>query len=441
MSKVLIEGGNSLVGTVAVSGAKNSVLKIIAASLFSNEDIVLENVPNIGNVTSDLEIIEALGGEYEWVRNNCLRINCSGIDKYEIPFDLGSKYRTASLYAAALVYRFGKAVVPKPGGCKIGYRPINRLFETWKSLGVEVAEDERNFYLQAMNLKPSDIDFNISTHMGTDNAVLFSMFISGDTTIRNAAEEPEVDDLISFINMIGGEVERAEPRIIKVVGKNRFTGGTFKIMPDRNEVVTFAVAALVTNGNIVIKNVIQSHLLAFTNVLSKVGCRFEFNNGEMRVWRKRDSLQPVDITTAPYPGFMTDWQPLIALLLTQAEGESMIHDIIYTDRFEYTKDLNSMGAKITLHKPSELGLDVVVSDDLYDLEKLGEPFTVAKIKGPSKLKGVKVNIPDLRAGATLVLAALMADGKSEIYGFENVSRGYENLIEKLHELGAVIEGD
>ncbi|MBI2414699.1 UDP-N-acetylglucosamine 1-carboxyvinyltransferase [candidate division WWE3 bacterium] len=442
MSNILIDGGKPLIGTVTVSGAKNSALKIIAAALFSNENVVLDNVPQIGNITNDLEIVTALGGSFEWISKNKLKIDPSGIHTSEIPIDLGSKYRTAALYAASLVYRFGKATLPIPGGCKIGLRPMNRWVETWQTLGIDVANDDNYFYLEARNIKPGTVNFKVNTHMGTDNAILFSMFIPGETIILNAAEEPEVDDLINFVNSMGADVTRIEPRKIRIVGKNTFYGTSFSVMEDRNEVVTFAVAALVTNGNLVIKGVDRKNLLAFTNVLTKIGAKFEISEDELRIWRAGEKLSPTDVMTAPYPGFMTDWQPLVTLLLTQCIGTSTVYDSVYWDRFGYTKELNRMGCDIDVLKPSELGKDLIISEDTYDLVTQGEPAVVARINNaPSKLKGVKLLIPDLRAGATLVLAALAADGKSELVGFDNVTRGYEDFAEKLKGLGAVLSVD
>lgn len=441
MSSVVVEGGKPLAGTIRVSGAKNSVLKLIPAAMFSNEDIVIENVPRMYNVQTDLEVIESIGGKYEWTGKNRLLLNGSKINSFEIPYELGSKYRTASLLSAPLIYRFGKASIPKPGGCKIGFRPINRWISTWEKLGIRVIEDDKFVHLDGTQRKgDTEILFKTNTHMGTDNAILSSLSVSGEVVINNAAAEPEVDDLISFVNLMGAKVERTDDRRIKIIGANQFEGGfsPFTVMEDRNEVVTFIVGALVTGGNIIIKGANQTNLLAFVNVISKMGCKYEFSREELRVWRGNESLSPVNVTTAPHPGFMTDWQPLIALLVTLAEGESLVHDTIYTDRFGYVVDLNRMGAKITLHKPSELGLKPVVSDDSYDVEKMGEPKTVAKIVGPSKLRGEKMNIPDLRAGATLILAALAADGKSELNGYENVSRGYEDFLSKISDLGGSI---
>lgn len=439
MTTILVHGGAPLTGSVKTSGAKNAALKLIHAAMFSNEDVVLSNVPHIKNIDVDLEIIKSVGGEFEWVGENKLRLNGAGINSYEIPYDLGSKYRTAGLLVAPLVYRFGKAVLPLPGGCKIGYRPINRWIESWKSLGINVKEDERNVYLEAETLEGGNINFKINTVMGTEVAILSALFTEGETVLTGAAEEPEIDDLIEFCNLMGADVTRDDHRIIKVVGKNVFRGNSFTIQPDRIEVVTLAAAALVTGGNINIVGVEKSSLLAFVNVLTKIGAQYEFSGDEMRVWHTGEPLKSTTIATAPAPGFMTDWQPLITVLLTQADGESLVHDTVYTDRFGYTKDLNRMGAKIELIRPSDIGMEAVVSDDYYDIKKLGEPKTVAKIVGPSKLKGEKIIVPDLRAGAALILAALAAEGKSEISGYEHVLRGYENFTEKLVSLGANIK--
>ncbi len=438
MVTVNIVGGNPLLGNVRVSGAKNSVLKLIPAAMFSNDNVTIENVPRIGNVLSDLEIIKAIGGYVEWVGPNRLVLNGSGLNTYEIPYDLGSKYRTASLLAAPLIYRFGKALIPKPGGCRIGYRPINRWIETWKLMGIEVDEDDTYVRLEAHELHGADVSFKISTHSGTDNAILSAIAASGETIISNAAEESEVDDLIAFCNVIGAYVERIAPRKIKIVGTNVFGGGNFTVQGDKIEAATFAVAAIMTHGNITIQGVDKVNLTSFINVLTKMGCSYEFVGDEMRVWANNTALNPVNVTTAPAPGFLTDWQPLVTLLCTKSSGDSLLHDTVYTDRFGYIKDLNRMGAKIELYRPSELGITPVISDDAYDVVKLGEPYTVAKVEGPTKLRGVKMNIPDLRAGATLILAALTAEGRSEISGYENVSRGYENFIEKLSALGADI---
>ncbi len=438
MDTIYIEGGIPLTGTVYMSGAKNSALKLIHVAMFSNEDIILMNVPRIGNITVDLEIITQMGGKAEWLGNNRLLLNGSGLHTFEIPQELGAKYRTASLLAAPLLYRFGKAIVPKPGGCKIGPRPINRWVETWENLGISVTETDNSYILESKSVEGCDINFKVKTHMGTDNAILSSLFSKGVTTINNAAEEVEVDDLIDFCNLIGGNVKRLAPDRIQVTGAQAFKGAVFSVQNDRNEAVTFAIAAYLTKGDLTISGVNKGHLLSFCNTLNKIGCKYEFSKNDMKVWYSGEEYLGTNITTSPAPGFMTDWQSLITLLLTQAKGESLVYDTVYTDRFGYTKDLNKMGADIELLQPSTLDLDLVISDDAYDISSKGEPFCVAKVTGPTKLKSSKLVVPDLRAGATFVLAGLAAEGTTELSGYENISRGYENFVDKLISLGAHI---
>lgn len=435
---LIIEGGHPLVGTVKISGAKNSVLKIIPAALFSNEDVIIDNVPKIENVLSDIEVAESVGAVVEWVGSNRLLINGSKISTHEIPFDIGSKQRTSLLLAGPLLFRFGKAKIPKfkPSNYKPG--PLNRHIEMWKSLGIEVVEDDKYFELSAENIKPANINFRISSHMATDNAILSSLFISGETIITNASEESEIDDLIASVNLMGASVQRVDPRTIKITGSTIFKGFRFEVQSDKSEAATFAAAAVLTKGNIEIKGVERTVFIPFANFLSRIGARFEFIEGGIKVWRNDPELQPIQLNISPTPGFIPDWQPLATLMMTQAQGESFINDTVYTNRFSYVTDLNRMGAAIEVIKPSTINILPVISDDSYDFEKNGEPDTVAKIKGPSKLKGERLQILDFKYGAVLPLAALSAEGKSEIIGIENVEEYFENFLIKLEGLGAKI---
>lgn len=439
MSNLVIEGGNSLVGDVTISGAKNSASALIPAAIFSNEDIILENVPKISDVATQIEIVKALGGTCEWVGKNNLLINASNVEFFEVPGDLGTDCRCSALFAAPLLFRFGKAIIPKPGGCAIGPRPINRWLECWESLGYEVLDDPHFLVIRSGGLQNTTIDFKVSTHTGTTNAILSSLFVSGETTILNAAEEPEIDDLIELCRLMGSTIKRVEPRVIKIEGRNVFKGCTLNIQPDRDEVITFATAAVVTEGNITIKNVNREHILSYVNVLSKIGCKYEFSGNEMRAWSTGEKLNSVEVSTAPAPGFMSNWQPLLVLLLTKCSGDSTVHETIYTNRFGYVKDLNRMGAKIQLFNPSELGIKPVISDDMYDLTKLGEPLTVAVVHGPTKLKGTSLEVQDIRSGASLILASLAAEGRSTLLNVDAVNRGYEKFVDKLANLGAVID--
>lgn len=438
MPGITVEGGTPLMGTVLVSGAKNSALKLIQAAMFSNEDIVLSNVPRIKTVFDDLEIINSIGGRAEWVGSNTLILNGSSLNSHEIPLEIGSKYRTTMLLAGPLLFRFGKAFIPKYKSPSFKSGPMNRFLDTWKSLGFRIEEDED--YLRIFSEIPNgaSIVFRTSSHTATDNAILSSVFVQGETTITNASEECEVDDLVDMLNQMGASVQRIEPRKIKINGVSIFKGTKFEVCPDKSEIATFAAAAVITKGNISIKGVKKDAMVQFVNFLNKIGVKFEFSDTELRVWKHDEDIQPLQLEVSATPGFVPDWQSLATLILTQANGESTVHDTVYIDRFGYTVDLNRMGARVEVIKPSEAGIVPVISDDSYDYEKMGEPNTLARIKGPSKLRGERLTISDFRYGATLLLAALCAEGKSEIIGVENIESFFEGFVNKLKSLGAKI---
>lgn len=437
-SRCLIEGGVPLVGTVKLSGARNSAIKLIPAAMFSNEDVVLENVPRVWDVFSLVDLVTKMGGKAEWTSLHRLVLNGAGLNTYEISEDSGVYYRVAALMVAPLVFRFGKAVIPRSLDARTGSRPINRLIDTWNSLGFKVTEDPAFLTIESGTLKGTDISFKVSTHSGTDNAIISSLFVPGETIINNAAEESEIEDLIEFVNLIGGDVTRVEPRRIKVIGKTVFKGARFEIQPDKNEAVAYATAALLTNGNISILDVNKTHIISFINTLTKIGCRYEFSGSELRVWSHGEEYSAVDVTTSPAPGLLSDWHPYITLLLTKASGESIVYDTVFYNRLGYVRDLNRMSAKIDLMTPAQAGLPLKISDDSYDVNKLGEPFTVARVNGPTKLKGVNLDLSEINSAPVLVLAALSAEGKSEISGFKNIDRIFDNFSEKLASLGARI---
>ncbi|OGC50234.1 hypothetical protein A2716_03430 [candidate division WWE3 bacterium RIFCSPHIGHO2_01_FULL_40_23] len=436
--KLVVDGKEPLVGNIKTSGSRNTALKLLVASLFSNEDVTLENIPNVGIVLSDIEILKGIGVGVTWISQNKVLINASSISSYELPYDLSSKSRTSALLAGPLLYRFGKALIPKFKST-FGARPVNRWVSSWEALGFEVKEDNNYYFLESKKLLNVSMSFKTSTVMGTENALLSSVFVPGETYINNAASEPEIDDLILFLNSMGADVKRVEERKIVVNGTQTFKGTKHRIMPDRSEAVTFAIASLVTYGDIKIEDVVSSDLLSFIRKLEAMGASFEFKGKELRIWRRKDqALNAVDVETAPAPGFMTEWQAPFAVLLTQTKGAGIIHDTIYTDRFSYVRELNRMGAKISLLKPSEVGLAAVISDDSYDVNVKGEPYTVARVEGPTQLRKEKLFISDLRDGAALILAALASEGRSEIYGYEHIASSFEKFDEKLLSLGAKI---
>lgn len=427
-----------MLGTVQVSGTRNSALKLMAAAMFSNDDVILQNVPKIDVVEDDIKMIRILGGRADWAGAGRVILNGSDITSYEVPLETGSKYRTSLLMAPPLLFRFGKASIPKYKTRLSVPRPVNRILEVWKSLGITIEEDEDYYFISSANASSGHVNFKIPSHMSTDVLIMTAAFLPGETEINNASEESEIDDLIELMNAMGGNVVRSEPRLIKVNGVNIFKGASVEVQPDKTEAVVFSIAALITKGNVVIKNINRNIMVPLVNFLTKIGARYEFEQNSIKIWRHDEELQATNLTIAPTPGFVPDWQSAATLLLTQCNGTSYIHDTVYTDRFGYTKDLNRMGAKIELLRPSEAGISYVISDDTYDVDRLGEPYTVAKTNGPVKLKGEKMNITDFRYGTVHVLAALAAEGRSEIEGSDILDCYIENFMLKLKNLGAKI---
>lgn len=438
MSRFIVEGGIPLKGAVRVSGAKNAAVKMVAASLLTDEPILLEDVPEIADVEVDLEIVRSLGVSARKVSSHVLELSSEKIHSFEVFPELASRSRAAVLVLGPLLSRFGKAKIYQLGGCAIGARPIDRHLKALEALGAKITCDSGAYVAEApLGLKAGTIKFEKQTVMGTENAILASVLVSGETSIVNAAKEPEVDDLIDLLKKMGAQIERIEDEggvsVLKISGVRSLFGAKHKIIPDRNEAVTLAVAAAVTRGDLAIENVRPKDLLSFLAKLSAVGVKYEVGSDFLRVWADAgDKFSPCDIQTLPHPGFMTDWQQPFSVLLTQAEGQSIIHETVYSNRFDYVKELNRMEARIDLFHPNlgprDYSFDGYREDGLYS----------AKVFGPTRLKGERVKVSDLRAGATLVLAALCAEGKSEILGVELIDRGYEHLDEKLRILGAKI---
>lgn len=439
MQRFIVDGGTNLKGNLSVSGSKNAAIKMIAASLLTSEEITLSNVPNISDVEVIVNMVRNLGTEVEWIDENKLRLRSVSPVSQKIPTEITRTTRSAVMLMAPLLARYGNFSICSPGGDGIGVRPINRHLDALCAFGAEVGEKDGCYNGRAKTgLHGAEVGFKKSTVMGTETAILAGVLAFGKTIINNAAAEPEVDDLVEFLNKMGAQITRKDERTIELEGVTVLHGTAHEVMPDRNEAVTYAVAAAVTRGDVTISKINPQLLTSFLAKIHKMGISFEVGKNSLRVWVEKDTiLSPVDIETSPHPGFMTDWQQPFCVLLTQAVGVSHIHETIYLNRFEYIKELNRMGAKIELLKPSERGLKAS-TDEEYDLTAGGEPTTLAEITGPVSLVSRRLNIPDLRAGATLVIAALAAKGQSEILGIEHIDRGYENFEGKLAGLGAHI---
>jgi len=439
--KFIIEGGIPLKGEVKISGAKNAVVKEIAASLLTPDQITLENVPVISDVEVDLEIIKSLGVGVSRSPGTIVLHPPISL-RTEVPARLSSQSRGSIIVMGPLLARQGRVVLPAPGGCAIGSRPLDRHLAGLESLGAKFEIGKEKIVGAAKKLRGGRVVFKKRTVMGTENIIMAAALAEGETEILGAAQEPEVEDLISLLNAMGAQIERdpQNPGVLRIQGVQSLGGARHRVLPDRNEAVTYGVAAAITRGDILLTNLNTADLTSFLAKLQKIGVSWEVQGKNLRIYVKDGAVfEPVEVETSPHPGFMTDWQQPLTVLLTQAKGASLIHETVYEDRWKYLAELKKFGAQIKLLTPEELGRDFVPEDYEFDWKGAGEPKSFARILGPVPLKGAEVQITDLRAGAALVLAALAAKGRSEVLGVEHIERGYEDLEGKLTRLGARIE--
>jgi UDP-N-acetylglucosamine 1-carboxyvinyltransferase len=418
--RFLVTGGKPLDGTIRVSGAKNAALKMLAAATLTGERCKFTNVPEIEDVRAMAETLADLGVVVDHPAPNTYEVSAGDIDWLFVPLEAAARMRASFMLLGPLLARFGEVVISNPGGDRIGRRPVDLHVDAMRALGANIDYRYGYYYAKAPGrLRGTEVRFPIVSVMGTENAMLAATLADGHTVIRPAAQEPEVDDLIAFLQKMGADVKRTYPDTIEVDGKRRLRGADHKVMPDRIEAGTFAIAAGVTGGRITLEDVDCDHLEALVKVLQKVGLEVTCDPTRMEVDASKappGKLKPVDIETAAYPGLATDIQPPTTVLLTQANGDSRVFEHIFEDRLEWTGELAKMGAKIELKGPQR-----------------------AVVHGPSKLKAADVEISDLRAGASLILGALAADGTSSIGGAHHVRRGYENIERKFLDLGARIE--
>ena len=418
--RYLVTGGVPLEGTAVVSGAKNAALKMLAAATLTGERCRFTNVPEIEDVRAMAETLADLGVVVDHPAPNTYEVSAGDIDWLFVPLEAAARMRASFMLLGPLLARFGEVVISNPGGDRIGRRPVDLHVDAMRALGAKIDYRYGYYYAKAPGrLRGTEIRFPIVSVMGTENAMLAATLADGHTVIRPAAQEPEVDDLIAFLQKMGADVRRTYPDTIEVEGKRRLRGADHKVMPDRIEAGTFAIAAGVTGGRITLDDVNCDHLDALVQVLREAGLAVTCDPTRMEVDATKTppgKLRPVDIETAAYPGLATDIQPPTTVLLTQANGDSRVFEHIFEDRLEWTGELAKMGARIELKGPQR-----------------------AIVHGPSKLKAADVEISDLRAGASLILGALAADGTSSIGGAHHVRRGYENIERKFLDIGARIE--
>lgn len=436
MKQYIINGGKKLSGEVKISGSKNVVTKAVIAACLTSDPVTLTNIPQISDLESLLEVITSIGGDIKRSDNE-VTITVKDITNTTISLATGAKVRTSSLFLAPLLARTKKAVVPNPEGCRIGARPIEWHIEGLEKMGANITYNSGDgyYYATTEGLKGTTYTFKKNTHTGTETLILAAVLAKGTTILENAAEEHEIDDLISLLISMGANITREPGRRIVIEGVESLHGATHQIIPDANEIVTFAVLSLISGGNIYLKNATLKNVEYFLEELKKIGGDWEELSQGIRFYL-REGLDPSDITTAVEPGFKTDWQGPWAVLMTQANGTSTIHETIYENRFGYVSELKKMGAKIEYFNP-----EVDSPKDLYNFNfDLNTTYQQAiQITGPIELHNAVLAITDLRAGATLVLASLIANGQSIINGVEHIDRGYEEFDTRLKTLGADIQ--
>ncbi len=415
MEKLVIKGGTKLSGEVAIGGAKNAAVAILPATLLVDGVCTISNIPYISDVKISCKILEALGAKVTWNGNNEVTIDSRNISNFNTPIDLTSKFRASYYLIGALLGRCKAAVVGLPGGCNLGSRPVDQHIKGFELLGATVDILEGKINASVKKLVGTHIYLDKVSVGATINVMLASVLAEGTTIIENVAKEPHVVDLANFLNTMGADVRGAGTDTIKINGVKKLSGNTtYSVVPDQIEAGTFMLAAVATKGNILIKNCIPEHLDCLTAKIIEMGANVEIHDDSIRVWTN-NIPNSANITTMPYPGFPTDLQPQIGICLSLANGTSIINEGIWESRFQYTNELNKMGANIINQGKSAV-------------------FT-----GVDKLYGSPVEATDLRAGAALIVAGIVASGETSITNIYHIDRGYENIEDKFRKLGANIQ--
>lgn len=414
MDKFIVKGGYRLTGEVSISGAKNAALPLMAACILTEEECILENIPELRDIDTMKKLLISLGCEVFRDDKGIMHVQAKNLCNYEAPYDLVRTMRASVLVLGPLVARLKKARISLPGGCAIGDRPINLHLEALRKMGATINQSHGYIEVRAKKLKGTKIYCDIPTVTGTENMIMAAVCASGETIIENAAKEPEVVDMVNFLRKMGAKIEGEGTSVITIQGVGELKGSKHKVIPDRIEAGTFIIAAAATCGNVLIKNCIPEHIEALELKLKEAGVTIERQTDSLRVIGKR-ALRSVDITTMPYPGFPTDLQAQFMALMTVAKGLSVIRETIFENRFIHVSELKRMGADITIKDRNAI------------------------VKGVEYLTGAPVMVSDLRAGAALVIAGLIADGETEVLRVYHLDRGYEKMEKKLVKLGAKIK--
>ncbi len=414
MEQYIMKGGNPLVGEVTIGGAKNAALGILTAAIMTDDDVLIENLPDVRDINVMLEAIDEIGATVERIDRHTVKINASSIHEISVDDEYIRKIRASYYFIGALLGKYRSAQVPLPGGCNIGSRPIDQHLKGFRALGADVKIESGAVRVRAGNLTGSHIYLDVVSVGATINIMMAAALAEGMTILENVAKEPHVVDVANFLNSMGANIKGAGTDTIRIRGVKRLHGTEYSIIPDQIEAGTFMCAAAVTRGDIMVKNVIPKHLEAIAAKLLEAGCEVSEFDDAVRVVGK-PVQRHTDIKTLPYPGFPTDMQPQMAVVLALAEGTSMVTESIFENRFKYVDELARMGGSIKVEG------------------------NVAVIDGVKRFTGAHLSAPDLRAGAALVLAGLAAQGTTEIDEIGYIQRGYERFEIKLQGLGAEIK--
>lgn len=414
MDQYIMKGGNPLVGEVTIGGAKNAALGILAAAIMTDEDVVIDNLPDVRDINVLLEAIEEIGAEVERIDRHTVRINGKSIREVSVDDEYIRRIRASYYFIGAMLGKYKSAQVPLPGGCNIGSRPIDQHLKGFRALGAEVKIERGAVIAHAIDLVASHIYLDVVSVGATINIMMAATLAEGQTILENVAKEPHVVDVANFLNSMGANIKGAGTDTIRIRGVRKLHGTEYSIIPDQIEAGTFMCAAAITRGDVMVRNIIPKHLEAISAKLLEMGCEVVEFDDAVRVVGKSGQFH-TDIKTLPYPGFPTDMQPQMTVTLALASGTSVVTESIFENRFRYVDELSRMGANVKVEG------------------------NVAVIDGVKGYTGAFVSAPDLRAGAALVIAGLAADGYTVVDEIGYIQRGYECFEEKLRGLGAVIE--
>lgn len=415
MEQLVITGGNTLNGTVSISGAKNAALPLLVASILAEDINVIDNVPEIDDIHNLIDTLEMIGVSYKKIKNNVYEFNSKNISTQSATYDKAKKIRASYYLLGALLGRFKKAEVAMPGGCNIGDRPIDQHIKGFEALGATVTMEHGMIKVEADKLVGTNIYLDVISVGATINVMLAAVLAEGTTVLENCAKEPHIVDVANFLNKMGAKIKGAGTDTIKITGVEKLHGTEYSIIPDQIEAGTYLIAGAITKGDVTVDKVIPKHLESVTAKLREMGYSIDEGSESVRISVKKGTIiKPCNVKTMAYPGFPTDMQPQMVTLLSTIDGNSTMNETVWDTRYQYINELKRLGANITT---------------------IG---SIANIFGVDKLSGAEVKSTDLRAGAALLLAGLVADGETIVSKVEYIDRGYENLEEKFKSLGAKI---